>query len=486
MPYKYTTTFQSEIFAHQVNDAFVSRASLNELASLVPNDIDFEKNLDLLGVSFNAAVVNVFNRNGDGIDTATALQYNDQFIHKPTNIEHNKDKIVGHIVTAGFSEYGSNRILSNEEVENKKDPFNIALGAVVYKSANKSFAKLIERSADPEDESYYKKISASWEVGFSDYVLAVGSDKLSEARIVSDPHEIKELNGCLRAYGGSGKTDEGEPVYRLITGTIYPLGIGFTSNPAADVKGIYKDQEDSDQDKFSQNEKKTVTKENNIAMENIVNELKELLVEKKIGEETVASMTQTFSEAIREKNEEFLKEKEALLSEKEAVKKEYEDLKASVAELESKLGEANERINGFENEKKAEEAVARFNSRMDDLDSKFDLADEDREFLAKEVKSLDETEEAYASFSEKLEVLWKHKSKANKEAFEAEIQARIDEEVAKRIATASAEVDVEQALDNAEQVDADISNNNEAVASQEEGLVDKFKKAFSRENIEIS
>lgn len=197
-------------------------------------------------------------------------------------------------------------------------------------------------------------------------------------------------------------------------------------------------------------------------------------------------MTQTFSEAIREKNEEFLKEKEALLSEKEAVKKEYEDLKASVAELESKLGEANERINGFENEKKAEEAVARFNSRMDDLDSKFDLADEDREFLAKEVKSLDETEEAYASFSEKLEVLWKHKSKANKEAFEAEIQARIDEEVAKRIATASAEVDVEQALDNAEQVDADISNNNEAVASQEEGLVDKFKKAFSRENIEIS
>jgi len=294
------------------------------------------------------------------------------------------------------------------------------------------------------------------------------------------------MNGFLKAYGGSGKTDKGEPIYRLITGKIYPLGIGFTSNPAADVKGIYKDQEDSDQDKFSQKDKKTVTKENNIAMENIVNELKEILVEKKIGEETVASMTQTFSEAIREKNEEFLKEKEALMSEKEAVKKEYEDLKASVAELESKLSEANERINGFENEKKAEEAVARFNSRMDDLDNKFDLADEDREFLAKEVKSLDETEEAYASFSDKLEVLWKHKSKANKEAFEAEIQARIDEEVAKRVATASAEVDVEEALDNAKQIDADISNNNEALASQEESLVDKFKKAFSRENIEIS
>ncbi len=493
MPYKYTTSFESEIFAHQINDEFISEASLSELSSLVPKDIDFEKNVDLLGVSFNAAVVNVFNRNGDGIDSSTALKYNDQFIHKPTNIEHNKDKIVGHIVTAGFSEYGSNKILSNDKIENKKDPFNIALGAVVYRSANKSFAELIEKSTDPEDKSYYKKISASWEVGFSNYVLAVGSDKLSEATIVEDPREIKKLNGCLKAYGGSGKTEKGEPVYRLITGKIYPLGIGFTSNPAADVKGIYKDQEenaesikDDSEDKISQKIKKTVTKEKNIAMENIVNELKELLVEKKIGEEAVASMTQSFSEAIRQKNEEFLKEKEALLSEQEAAKKEYEDLKASVAELESKLAESNDRINVFENEKKAEEAVARFNTRMDELDSKFELADEDREFLAKEVKSIEETEEAFASFSDKLEVLWKHKSKENKEAFEAEIQARIDEEVAKRIAKASEEVDVEEALDNAKQVDADLSNNNEAIASKEENLVDKFKKAFSRENIEIS
>jgi replicative superfamily II helicase len=152
------------------------------------------------------------------------------------------------------------------------------------------------------------------------------------------------------------------------------------------------------------------------------------------------------------------------------------------------LTDANERINSFENEKKAQEAVARFNLRMDELDSKFELADEDREFLANEVKSIDETEEAFASYSDKLEVLWKHKSKAHKEAFEAEVQARIDEEVEKRIATASTEeVNVEAALDNATQTDADISNNNEALASeQEESFADKFKKAFSRENIEIT
>ncbi len=495
MPYKHTAFFETEVLAHQIDEQFISQASLEELAPLVPKDIDFKKNVDLIGVSFNAAVVNMFNKNGDGMNTETALAYTDQFIHKPTNIEHDKEKIVGHIVSAGFSEYGSSKMLSPEAAKDITDPFNIALGAVVYKSASPNFAELIEKSTDPENESYYKKVSASWEVGFTDYVLAVGSTKLSEARIIDNPKEMEKLNGNLRAYGGSGKTNKGEPIYRLITGKVYPLGVAFTSKPAADVKGIYKDKKEENpviikdkRDKISQINKKTVIEEKNIAMENIVNELKELLIEKKFGEEAVASMTQTFSDAIREKSDQYAEEKKSIESEKEAVKKEYESLKASVAELETKLTDANERINSFENEKKAQEAVARFNLRMDELDSKFELADEDREFLANEVKSIDETEEAFASYSDKLEVLWKHKSKAHKEAFEAEVQARIDEEVEKRIATASTEeVNVEAALDNATQTDADISNNNEALASeQEESFADKFKKAFSRENIEIT
>ena len=495
MPHKYTTFFETEVLAHQVDEAFISEASLKELAPLIPKSIDFKNNVDLMGVSFNAAVVNMFNKNGDGMDTDTALASINQFIHKPTNIEHDKEKIVGHIVSAGFSDYGSSKMIPSEELKGVTNPFNIALGAVVYKSASPNFAEVIEKSADPEDESFYKKISASWEVGFSNYVLAVGSKNLSEARIIDKPKEIEEMKGFLRSYGGSGITNKGEPIYRLITGKVFPLGIAFTAKPAADVKGIYKNPEEENsviikdkRDKISQINKKTVIQEKNIAMENIVNELKELLIEKKFGEEAVASMTQTFSDAIRVKSEEYVEEKKVIESEKEAIKEEYEALKASVAELETKLTEANDRINSFEDEKKAEEAIARFNERMDELDSKFELADEDRGFLANEMKSLEETEEAFASYSDKLEILWKHKSKAHKEAFEAEVQVRIEEEVAKRVATASTEeVDVEKALDKVEQTDSNISNNNEALASeQEESFASKFRKAFSRENIEIT
>ena len=134
MKFKYKTKFLNEVqaSAENVKDGkFVSQASLEQLKSLVPEDIDFEKNIDLIGVAFNAAVINQFNKNHDGIDTKTALAIKDYFIHKPTNIEHNKKKIVGHIVNAGFSDYSDSTILVNVD-ESKKDPFNIALGAVVW------------------------------------------------------------------------------------------------------------------------------------------------------------------------------------------------------------------------------------------------------------------------------------------------------------------------------------------------------------------
>jgi len=496
MDYKYTTTFDCPLLACEISESsLISKASLESLAPLVPKDIDYEGNVDLLGVAFNAAVVNKFNKNGDGMDTSTALKYTDNFVHKPTNIEHDKQKVVGHIVSAGYSEFGSNRLLSSEEAKITHKPFNIALGAVLYKTVNPNFTELVEKSLDSEDNAF-QKVSASWEVGFNDFVLAVGSDVLSEAKIVSDPDEIMELEGYLRSYGGSGKTDDGESIYRLIQGDIYPLGIAYTLNPAAEVKGLYGETPEKTKvfindkrDKISQNNNLNVNNQKNIIdmeLEQTLNELKDLLSEKKFSKEAVANMTDTFADAIRQRDEQYRKDIEEERLAKEGKIKEHEDLKSSVAELEEKLGAANERISHFENEKRAEEAVASFNGRMEEVDQKFELDDQDREFLASELKSL-EDQEAYEAFASKLEVLWKHKNKEVQAEFDAQIQARIDEEVAKRVSNASTEeVEVEEALDAAETTDAPVANSNEAVASKEPSLREKFQSAFSRDNIEIS
>ena len=76
--YKYTTTFENIIFASSdIEDSNISQASLESLRPLIPASIDLDKNIDLLGVAFNAAVVNKFNKNGDGIDSEAAVKIKD-------------------------------------------------------------------------------------------------------------------------------------------------------------------------------------------------------------------------------------------------------------------------------------------------------------------------------------------------------------------------------------------------------------------------
>ena len=503
--HKYTTTFDFEVTACQeIGGIDISKANIENLRGLIPTSVDLDKNIDLMGVAFNAAVVNEFNKNGDGMNTKTAIESVQQFVHKPTNIEHDKKKIVGHIVNAGFSDYSDSAILINVD-ENEQSPFNIALGAVVYKTVDKDFFETLRRSTDPKSKTH-QTVSASWEVGFSEYQIAVGSKNLKEAEIISDPQKIMEMKGMLRAFGGKGVMDDGTPIYRLIVGDVYPLGIGFTMKPAANVKGIisedFKEKEEVEEsdksqaaqlkkisNKISQNLKNTVNNTKIMELETLLSEIKASLTEKKFSEEAIAGMTATFADAIKQKDEEYQASLEAAEQEKVKIASANEELQASVESIKEELKSAQERIAEFEAAKTAEEAVARFNARMEEIDSLYDLEESDAAFIAEKIKGLDETEESFASFKSELEVFWASKNKEAKAKFEEEIKARVDAEIEKRLTSQASEVeeteeevDVEEALANAEQTNEEIPNNNEAQASAKT-LKDKFAAAFSRENI---
>ena len=505
--HKYTTTFDFEVKACQdIAGVNISKANIENLRGLIPDSVDLKKNIDLMGVAFNAAVVNEFNKNGDGISTKTAIDSVQQFIHKPTNIEHNKKKVVGHIVNAGFSDYENSSMINVDE--NKKEPFNIALGAVVYKTVDKDFFETLRNSTDPNSK-IHNAVSASWEIGFSEYKIAVGSKNLKEAEIISDPKQIMEMKAMLRGFGGKGVMDDGTPLYRLIVGDVYPLGIGFTMKPAANVKGIiseeFKDKKELGNpkksqaielkkisDKISQNLKNTVNNTKIMDLETLLSEIKASLTEKKFSEEAIAGMTATFADAIKQKDDEYKASLEATEKEKAEIASAKEELQASVESIKGELKTAQERIAEFEATKTAEEAVARFNTRMEEIDSLYDLEESDSAFIAEKIKGLDANEESFASFKSELEVFWASKNKEAKAKFEAEVQAKIDAEVEKRLTTSEAsektkktqekEINVEEALANAEQTNEQIPNNNEAQASQKT-LKDRFAAAFSRENV---
>lgn len=524
--YKYKSFFSSPIRLCVLgDDSFISKASLENLKSLIPQEINFSENIDLLGVAFNAAVVNKFNKNDDGMDAITASQIIKNFVHKPTNIEHDKSQIVGHIVSAGFSEYDQdNSLISIEEAASRKDAFNISLGAVVYKYANKDFANMIQRSVDPSD-TIYQHISTSWEIGFNDFSIAVGGEDFSSCEIITNPKSFEEMKAKLKAYGGSGKLNDGSKIYRILKGEVFPLGIGFTTNPAADVKGLFSDQVEPSA--FSIKEKKSIfnikhplfdkkneskisqdkilavnnTKIKTMDVEKILLELKDVLLEKKFSEEAVANMTNTFADAIKQKDAEYKESLVAAAKEKEALAAEREALKTSMAEIREQLASSSQKLAEFEAFKKIEEGLARFNSRMETVDQSYELDDEDRQFLVQELKSLDEAEESFASFQNKLAIVWKHKNKEAKASLDKSIQEKIDAEVEKKIAKlklskASEEKEVEKepedssdisdAIENAEASDSSISSSNETSSRSEPSLRDKFAAAFNRNNIIIS
>ena len=531
--YKYTTTFDSVVFASSdFEESNISKASLEALRPLIPSDIDLDRNIDLLGVAFNAAVVNKFNKNGDGIDSEAAVRIKDYFVHKPTNIEHDRDKIVGHIVSAGFSKYDdSSELMSDDEALIEENAYNIALAAVVYKTASKEFSDLVINSTDAESD-YYATVSASWEVGFNDYVISVGGDDLHQSTIISDPQEIKAYSPYLKSLGGKGILKDGRKVNRLIVGEIYPLGIGFTSNPAADVKGLIAEKGEPQPAKSNRNEPidKLITKSkktshssqenvlnkepnNNIMdKETIINEFRAALDEKlgnqDFSEESVASIPKVFIEAIREKGEQYVADLDKAKAEKEEAVQAQNSLQEKMGEVEQQLQSTQEKLAALEEENAAREAEVRFNSRMEVLSEIYELDEEDSKIVASELASLDETEDSFAGYQEKLAKVWKHKNKDFIAAEQKAFEDRVAQEIEKRLAQATEaseatteeteEVEVAQAsetqeestdevaeaLENLEVEDAAIVNNNES-SSDGDSLRDRFAKTF-KDSVKIS
>ena len=436
MEFKYNTTFANlhiKPVVSEDKDKYLSLASISNLKKFLP-DIDTNKNVDLLPIAFDACVVNRVNKNGDVINSTTAAEMIKNFINKPINIEHDRSKVIGCILTANFSKFGSNESLAELDVKTMKEPFYITLGGVMWKIINPQLANLIEESNDPSSENYMK-VSASWELGFSDYDLVLldnNNKNLEDAKFVTDQDEKDKLSKNLKAFGGTGKINNNTYIYRQVVGDVIPLGIGLTSNPAADVQGVAVKDEDkiavidfkskeeesessnNSENNISQNTENTVNQEgviNRIIMkiENINQITDELL-----KQVTASSVADFIQEELKKASEVFVAEKnekdvaikaaqekyEALSTESEKVKEELEKLKAALAKLEE--------------EKVAKAKEEAFNLRMASFDEELDLSDEDRQILATDIKDLDE--EAFAAYKKKMAVLMKDKNKAAKKA----------------------------------------------------------------------
>lgn len=520
--YKTSFSFTIKPLISEEKDKYLALASLIQIGNFIP-DIDTDKNVDLLPVAFNACVVNRVNKNGDVIDAETALAIYKNFINKPINIEHNRGRVIGVVLTAGFSEFGTDNPLSEEEVKNLSGPFNITLGGVIWRVTNENLASLIEDSSDPSSDNYLR-VSASWELGFSDFFIvkiSENSKNIEDGEIISDEENIEKIKNNLKSYGGTGKIGD-DYVYRLVAGSVVPLGIGLTESPAADVKGIAITKCDDvlQKTKYTEDEEKisssSVLKENLFIPENkssqkdetnvindeiynnkiIVNTMK-ITSLSDITNETLrtveASVVSDFIESeLKKKCEEHDVEKAQFQNVIEESKKNLEIASSDNENLKSEIDVLRKKIEEIEALQALQEAEAKFNERMAAFDEEYHLDDEVRKLIAEQLKNmpLEDDSETYAAWHKNSKIYLKRHSKSFVSTQEeVSITEEAKEEVcekaqAKEIAASTSEADavVEEAIENAEKEVGEIPNTSSA---SEPTVLEKYQAAFNLDQFEI-
>lgn len=491
--FKYTSRFQiassvnlgsKESFA---SNKLVSEAKLEDLIALLPAEAERLQNPDLQYTAFPAFTANIINSNEDGMLTDTALAIAPFFKDKQCNIEHMRSYVIGHVINHGYSKFLTNEPLSYDEAAEMDAPFNITLAAVVYKVVDEYFAEVMKEASDPS--SYrYQDISASWEIGFDEFVLALGSRNLSQAEIVKDEKHIKELVQYARFYGGAGFMPDGTPVGRVIIGNPTPLGIGFTGNPAAPVKGVAvaSDKENEEPNKSivldlsaasipavdikstiiinsPQKEEKNIekssqAKNNTVKDDNMkINSLDD--IQQDSWAELKASDVRGFIRSELTKLDEEYKNK---LSEKETaeatLKQNLQDAVATAEQVKADLEKVQKDFENMKVEAAKQNQIAAFNERMSSLDESYDLDEKAREVVARQIREL--SDEAYATWRSDFDAL--NSASAKSQEKEEGSDKSKEEKATEALATAS------------EKDGAEIPNAN----GGEVDLIAKYKKSF--------
>jgi hypothetical protein len=486
--FKFKQTFGSELSIKDLSKGEVikeTRASSEEnLRKLsLPWVLGDGLKNDLLGLCLHAAIVNVFNKNGVGILSALAPRIRESFIHKPLNVEHDKNLIVGHVFDAAMSDRTFGKVLSAEDVLTTSEPFDLIVNAFVYRLVAGGLNDVLDKIKKGDNSV---KIYASWELGFDKYCIAVGrtaySRKMSDCDLITDEKEIERLSVFLKDNEGTGRNEYGSPVFRVITDEeAIAIGLALTVSPAADVAPLYvfdysdierypstaaiaiDDEEDDDEETELEDDSNkkcaTIAKINSqINNEDVLSiiegtnmnkdELIKTITEsvqtsiQGIPSESVASIMEKVADMIVSKNQEYLIEKQKSLDEVARVQGESLAREQKIAALEESaktmsetLAQAQAKLSEIEAAQKETLARRTFDERMTKIDAEFDLTDDDRKFIAADV-TVASTDEDFEKVLAKYKVLLSAKTKqaveTQKVTLASEVEKKLKEELERR------------------------------------------------------
>jgi hypothetical protein len=212
-------TIASQAIPSEQGQSKIFNKHLKSLASYDDEDLYYVQSI---------LVTSSWNKNDDIFSKEEIWAAKNTPEDKPTNLEHNENTIIGHIVSNWSITDDGILIDENTPVENLPEKFHIVTGSVIYKSyvnpeLKDRTARLI---AEIENGTKY----VSMECMFKGFDYGLINEATGEYKILSRSDDTAFLTKYLRAYGGSGKYDN-HNIGRVLRNITFS-GKGYVDKPA--------------------------------------------------------------------------------------------------------------------------------------------------------------------------------------------------------------------------------------------------------------
>lgn len=287
-------------------------------------------------------------------------------VHKPTNLNHESSKIVGHITGNWAIDADGALIDENTSVDSLPSKFHILTGSVIYKKFHNDpeyqdiVAELIEQI---ENKQQY----VSMECSLKDFDYAIVPNQLEASssvspltKIVARSADTAFLTKHLRVYGGTG-IYEGYKIGRVLKNISF-IGKAYTPKPANKESIIFTSRDIFDFANASKAQNlpfSDTTKKNSVVSNSIIDYN---------GENYMSDILQEQNKELKEKNVELASLVEDL--KQQLAKADVQKYQDEIADLKSAVETSeSEKKMKDEDMKKKEKAMMDYKSKAEELEN---------------------------------------------------------------------------------------------------------------------
>lgn len=360
-----------QIFEQEIKDGLEiqlsSSASISYASFAEPCELDNKKikpyhtiasydDSDLYYVQ-SILVSSSWNKNDDIFDKAEVWNAKHTPEHKPTNLEHNEQIIIGHIISNWPITEDGEIIPDDTPINDLPNKYHILTGSVIYTGF--SNPELRERSNKLISEIQNGTKYVSMECFFKGFDYGILNTKNNEYKILARNDETAYLTKFLKAYGGVGQHQDYKigRVLRNITFT----GKGFVDKPA-NIDSIIFTKNVFSEANISEKNEKIVQSGVSISQSNI-------------NSETITMSSANQEVEVQTEAQEVINETTTLASEVAELKLANEKLEAALADL-TKATEAEILAVKEEAAKKMDEEKKKKEEEMMKMKAELDSANE--------------------------------------------------------------------------------------------------------------